>query len=177
MKHCVYYIFDLDEEILLYVGRSIEPEARLQGFMYRESISAVLGKVTVCDSFEAACSLELAEIQRLRPPYNKWMASNAGFLGRKHSPASRRKISESLRGRVCTPEARAKQSETVRGRVKSPEHRAKIAASLRGKPGHPLSAEARAKISASKIGKPRSAETRAKMSATIRAKQLTKAHA
>ena len=116
-------------------------------------------------------------------PKNANLSPTAGStLGHKCSIESRKKMSDSQKGRVQSAETRKKVSVAQKSRKRSAlsaEHRAKISSSKKGKTlsiehrkklsarkiGCTLSDEHRAKISASKIGRALSAEHRAKISA------------
>lgn len=86
------------------------------------------------------------------------------FTGRKHTPETRAKMSESRRKR---PPMSEEQRARMRGRRHSPEVIAKISAA---KKGRSLSAEHRAAISAGQMGRPLSAEHRAAISAGVKGK-------
>ncbi len=79
-----------------------------------------------------------------------------------------------LRSYRHSPETRKKLSEAARGRVKSPETRAKMAAAATGRPGtfkgRKHTTESLARMSAAQKGHPVSDETKAKISAVKRAR-------
>lgn len=82
--------------------------------------------------------------------------SSRGF---KHSEETRRKLSESRKGRPISPEARAKSAATQRGRKRPP-----------------CSAEWRERLSKAGKGLRRSKETRARMSAAMKGRIRTPEH-
>ena len=88
-------------------------------------------------------------------------------------PETRRKISESLRGKKLSSETRQKLSEVRRGRKFSPEHREKISETLRGRK---LSEAHRQKISEVQRGKVISTETRQRLSEAHKGRKLSEAH-
>lgn len=65
---------------------------------------------------------------------NKHSLGHATWLGKKHSSATKAKISAARSGSEASPEARANMSAAGRGKKKSPEHSAKIRAAHLGKP-------------------------------------------
>ena len=117
--------------------------------------------------------LEVLEIQRhnsISPHgYNLEPGGNVPDI----HPETRRKISESLRGRKLSPETRQKLSEVRRGRKFSHEHRQNLSESARGKKH---SEATRQKISEVQRGKVVSAETRQKLSKAHRGRKLSEAH-
>jgi len=82
-----------------------------------------------------------------------------GVSGLKHTPETKKKLSDMGKGRKLSPETKNKMSESLYNRT--PETRAKM---VEGMIGHNVSDETKAKISAANKGKIRSAETRAKIS-------------
>jgi hypothetical protein len=115
--------------------------------------------------------------------------SNGG--SKPHTDESRRKISESLRGRTLTEDHRRKVSDSRKGIVFSEEHRRKLSEknktrpqseeanrkrseTLKGKPKKPFSEEHRRKLSESNLrrGLPNE-ETRRKMSESQRRRQAS----
>lgn len=125
-----------------------------------------------------------------RPEYNIATTADSPFRGRKHTPESLKKLSESQRGykpspetiaklraawvkakangsRVVSPETRARMSASLVGIKRSPETRAKIALSKLGNTfakGRIVSAETLARMSLANLGKVLSPEHRAKLS-------------
>lgn len=85
-----------------------------------------------------------------------------GAFGVAVSEETRRKISESQKGKVMSEASRQRMAEAKRGRKLSEAHKAKIAAAHLGKPKAP---EAIEKTRAANIGKRHSEETKAKISA------------
>jgi hypothetical protein len=74
---------------------------------------------------------------RLRPlPNIGWniaAGGDRGMLGRKHSEATLKKISESLKGRTLSDSTKQKISEVTKGKPKTAEHASKIGDALRGR--------------------------------------------
>jgi len=83
---------------------------------------------------------------------------------------TRKKLSESLKGKTLSEEARKKISESLKGKPKSEEHKKKLSESIKGKT---LSEEVRKKISESLKGKQFSEETRRKLSDANKGKTLS----
>ena len=81
--------------------------------------------------------------------------------GKKHSPETRKKISEAKMGKKQSPETIEKRVSQLRGRKHSPESRKNYS---EGQKGQTKSAETRKKIGDSNRGKKRSEETKKKMS-------------
>jgi hypothetical protein len=107
------------------------------------------------------------------PAYNICRVAGS-TLGRKHSTASRAKMSASCMGRKLSPETRAKISAAGMSRPKSAATIAKLSASLMG---HKLSQETRRKIGVAASGNTRclgrqvSPETRYRMSIAQRGRE------
>lgn len=93
--------------------------------------------------------------------------------GKTVSEATRAKIGALHRGRTPSASARAKMSETRRGRVLSAENKAKLIAASRGRP---VTEETRQKIRAALLGKTASAESKAKLSAALKGKPKSEEH-
>jgi len=94
---------------------------------------------TGAEAYAREAEIVTEEFCKRRDTYNM----KTGGEGGRHSPESRAKLSESLRGRKLSPEHCAKMSESRRGKKHSPEHCAKMSESQRGKKHSP---EARAKM-------------------------------
>lgn len=111
---------------------------------------------------------------------------------RRHSDESRKKISESNRGKVRTEEMRARMriaakarmtyaakkhlSTVMTGKYISDETRKRMSDSLRGKTKPPRTEEWKRKQSAAKLGRKRSPEITAKITETKRAKREQNGH-
>lgn len=90
-----------------------------------------------------------------------------GGASSRHSPETRRKISEAQRGRKLSAEWRANLSAAKMGsNHMNAEARAKVSAALKGKP---LSEETKLKMSAVRKGRPKSDQHRAAISAGLKA--------
>lgn len=93
-------------------------------------------------------------------------AANKGRVRGPDSEETRRRKSESAKGRPMSAEAIAKTAAFHTGRKRSPETLAKMSAALKGKgAGRVVSEETRAKCSAIRKGKPASEAARAAISA------------
>ena len=126
---------------------------------------------TPTTSLEELQSLSTQELQDSAPETPK----PRGFEGRRHTPETKAKLSEAMKGeknpnygKKLSPEHRAKLSEANKGDKNSsygkkhtPEARAKMSEANKGKKHTP---ETKAKLSAAHKGKKLSPETRAKMS-------------
>lgn len=100
--------------------------------------------------------------------YNNSIGGEYGSLGVHPSAETRRKISESNKGKHRSPETCRKISEAFKGKHRSPETRQKISEANKGRMAwnkgvHP-SAETRRKLSEASKGRHFSAETRQKIS-------------
>jgi hypothetical protein len=187
MKHYVYFLWNLDEDVLLYIGLSINPEVRWKDFMYRESLSAVLDVREEHDTFEAGAAAEQAAIVANNwPPFNKRLVSPRGGLDQVTSPETRRKLSAVHLGRKRPPETGQRISAALRGRQHSEEHRLNnslahrgLPSSRKGKPPTPKQlalyesmkgkpTPMKGKPKGSKNKQPVSAETRQKLSASLK---------
>jgi hypothetical protein len=98
------------------------------------------------------------------------LLGNKHWIGKKHTPAWRARMSKSMLGKKMPAEGIEKMAATKRGKPLSPEHRAKISAVHRGKP---KSAEHRNKIANAHCGMKLSAEARAKISEANRQRIFT----
>ena len=148
MSHYVYRLLDQHGDVI-YIGRSLTPERRRWLFQHRRGIPVRLGQMERYSDFDQACAAELRAIARMRPRFNKILASSPGNLGMKNSAEKNAKVSAKLKGRVGTmlgrshsEETRAKMSAsligragTMTGRTFTPEHRAKISAANKGNAG------------------------------------------
>lgn len=161
--HFVYYLYDDEyEEGPLKVGRSKWPRGRRRSFLSGAGIDTRM-RVVGPFEFEEARNLELREIKRLHPPYNKYAASSRGNIGvpmpahvRKVLHVSRPcqeetkvKISNAHLGYKFSDEARSKMSDSAKKKAPNPAARAKAAKSNTGKKRTPAQ---RARISAGKTG-------------------------
>lgn len=192
--HYVYYLHGQDGR-LLYVGRTLNLKRRRKAFEVRTGLSVSQTSI-VCASFAEAQAMELAEIARLWPPYNKRLASGIGLLGLTLSEDARRRISargrsqaniDALRkantGRALTEKQRAALRQHGKpmlphvrvallkanlGRKLSTAHREALSRSGRGRV---RGADERKKISDSLMGHGFSDETRRKISASLTGKQ------
>lgn len=95
--------------------------------------------------------------------------------GRKHSDATKARMSISQRGKKRSAETRARMSAAQRGRVCSEETRVRISTSLKGRPGTSLGRKATpetlARMSACRVGTTHSEETKARMRAAHAARR------
>lgn len=89
--------------------------------------------------------------------------------GTHRSAETKKKISESNKGRIISEETRAKISKTLTGRKFSDERKAKLV----GREGTPCSEETKRKVSAANSGRVMSAESRAKMSEAKKGKRIS----
>lgn len=99
----------------------------------------------------------------------------SGFLGRKHSAETKRKMSATRTGMKKSPESVAKLVRFLTGRKRSAETCAKISASRLGKKFGPLSEKARENIRKSLIGHPVSETTRANLRAAAKLRKERRA--
>jgi group I intron endonuclease len=155
------------------------------------------------DTWEALCQLEIEAIERLgtfAPGGYNLTRGGDGFTGR-HSAESRRKMSQSHKGKIRTEEHKRSLSAALMGRVHPPEVIQKILNTKRGKPltdaqrrglaimhakniGRVPTEEHRKKISEANRGVPKptlrgrplSRERRARISAAHKGRPLTIEH-
>ena len=85
---------------------------------------------------------------------------NKNCLGKHHNEVTKRKMSESLKGRIFSEESKRKMSESLKGRIFSEEHRRKLSETRKG---GKLSSEIKLKMSKSHRGRKISDETKRKM--------------
>lgn len=105
------------------------------------------------------CSEELLEpreqhyLDNWKPEYNIAKFAYAGMRGRKHSRASRRRMSEALKGRVLTEEHKARIAEAHRGKIQAPhteETKRKMSEAHKGKKHRSESIEKMRKVQSGK---------------------------
>ena len=102
--------------------------------------------------------------------------SNGGGKFANYGPLSdetKKKISESNKGRTFSAETKKKISDTLKGSTLSAETRQRLSEAKTGKKRMPHSAEAKKKISEANKGKIRSAETKKKMSKAQKGKTFS----
>lgn len=102
---------------------------------------------------------------------------DGGWKGKRHSMATRSKMSDSARGHTVADASRQKISEASKGNKKwvgkthTEASKRKISQSKKGKPIGPFTQEHKDRISAGLRGHVVSADTRAKISASMRARR------
>lgn len=69
--HFVYFLWNLDETVLLYIGLSINPTTRWKDFMAREGLCAVVEVVSAHETFEQGSAEELRLIAQHWPRSTK----------------------------------------------------------------------------------------------------------
>lgn len=113
-----------------------------------------------CANRVLALSVEDALIRSFEGPglFNSFK----GAVGAFHTPESRKKIGDALRGQPLAQTTKDKISAALTGSTQSETHRAKRGDRFRGLP---LTAATRAKMAMVRTGKVASPETRARMSA------------
>lgn len=109
----------------------------------------------------AGSVLGMKHTPEARKKMSKAQTGNSKTRGQKRSHETRKKMSESFRGRTFSDEARANMSAAAKRKRLTPEHRAKIGESNKGRV---VSSQTRKKISAAHKGKRLSFETRQKIS-------------
>lgn len=81
--HYVYFLRHV-EGLLLYVGRSRDPEERLRDFIRREGdLNVVLEEVFEYEDIHVAAAAERELIRAYRPPYNIYVSSSLGAFGKR----------------------------------------------------------------------------------------------
>lgn len=142
-------------------------------------------KILICAP-EMLLIYEQIALDTLRPGYNICRIAGNSF-GLKRSDETRRKLSESRRGKKLSPEHRAAQSRAQMGRIVLPETREKLAAqkgwthSEEAKTkmrGRKVSPEGREKMRQAMTGSarhttPHSDETKARISAANKGRKLS----
>lgn len=154
-KHYVYYCYEPNfPSVVVYVGRSFDPERRRASAELRYGIHLEMRLSSAMYSVRKACELERVEITRLAPRFNEYVGSALSMLDKHHSDAAKAKMSAAHKGRFVSAETRAKLSAVKLGvpqKKHTAAHNAKIAATLTGqKRGH-YTADHRAKISAAHL--------------------------
>ena len=131
--HFVYYLHDAESGVLLYIGRSLDPERRRRAFKSRTGIETVLGLSQRFLVYKRAEEAELKAIKDHWPPYNKKLVSTSGMLGHPHRDSAkersdefREKMKRLNKGRVTSTETKQKLSQVAKGKPKSPETRERM---------------------------------------------------
>ena len=88
--------------------------------LFYNQMNAPLGFCTAGSPLSAETQKKLSE-------------NHVGMRGRKHTPEARKKISESLKGKILSEETRNKMSAAAKGRTLTSEHKKKISESLKVK--------------------------------------------
>lgn len=179
-----WFIYTLNEPLtdeVRYVGKTVDPSTRMRNhtsharkykFYAAQWIASLLDAGTkptmhVVDSGfgSGAAEAEIRWIEHYRSIGAKLTNTAPGGAGSppggRVSDETKRKISESNRGRVLSAETRARIAASKRGVKQSAETIAKRSLALTG---HPCTAECRAKISQANSGHIMTAEMRALMS-------------
>jgi len=132
-------------------------------------------KTILYNSFDEN-DLNEAEIQMIwverfsgKAEYNLSSGGDSGSRGCKFSELTKRRMSESLRGRTNSEAHNNKISEARKGMVFSEDHCANISLAMKGK-GHAQSEDTKLKISKSSKGKTFSKESKRKMSESAKAR-------
>lgn len=103
----VHYVYRLYADgALVYVGRSVTPKVRKTIFERKRSLNTSM-KVFGPYTFAEAAAKEIRDIKRLRPPYNRRVASSACRLGKSNTEFHNAAISERLKGRPKSQQHRA----------------------------------------------------------------------
>ena len=106
---CCYVYYILNEDDLVYVGRSSTPKKRLNAFKRKTGLNkASLGIPQRFKTLEEACQAELKAIAKHWPPYNKILTSSPGA----HGPAQSARLSS----RVWSETSKAKVGASSKGR-------------------------------------------------------------
>ena len=131
---------------------------------------------------------EIRYISELSPQYNM-TEGGEGISGHEHSSETRKKISETHKGKKLSEDHIRKISEAKKGKKLSEDHIRKMSESRKGKPkseehkrkmseafkGRNRSEETKRKISESLKGRKRSEETKRKISESVKRRNLQKA--
>jgi hypothetical protein len=129
----VYFLYG-EDDALLYVGRSDQPEKRKTAFIRK--YGRIVARMATEDyaDFESASARELEAIIYHAPPFNKNQTSSTGFRGKSATAEVRAKQAAYHLGRKKGPlseETRAKLSAVRKGRKVSEETRRKLADAAR----------------------------------------------
>jgi len=114
---------------------------------------------------------EIRYISDLSPQYNM-TEGGEGISGHEHSSETRKKMSESHKGKPKSEKHKRKISESKKGRKLSEDHIRKMSESRKGKP---KSEEHKRKMSEAFKGRKRSEETKRKISESVKRRNLQKA--
>jgi group I intron endonuclease len=148
-----------------------------------DNFSWVLLEHGVTD-FDILNKLEIYWIEEFDTYYNGYNLTKGGggALGFYPSEETRKKLSESLKGRKYSEETKRKLSEANKGHIVTEETRRKISEAQKGHTYNrgriigSMPEEARKKISKTMKGMPKSEETKRKMSEAKKGKKLSEEH-
>jgi group I intron endonuclease len=163
----------------IHLRKNIHHNAHLQRAFNKYGENAfVFEIIEPVENREDLIAREQHYIYLLKPQYNILPIAGS-WLGHKHTPESRAKMSQSMTGRKCSPrslEYRAKLGAAHKGKKFSPEHIANMSKSRIGKPspkrGMPMSESQKAKLSKAHKGKILTPEHRAHIADAGRGRKL-----
>lgn len=141
---------------------------------YRDDV--IITKISGNHTWDEACQKEIDLISRLRSEGFKLLNmtnGGDGSMGKKDSEETRRKKSESLKGRMVSDETKKKISEANKGSKRSDESKKKMSDAKKGKT---LSIEHIDKIRNKLTGRVCSPETAKKISDSQRGRKLSDDH-
>lgn len=193
MKHIVYQITNLiNDRIYIGVHATKNPDV-FDGYLGSGKImkqaidkygkNTFIRETLHCfenlkEAYLKECTIVNEDFVNREDTYNLSLGGYGSFLGQHHSEESKKKISESNKGRVVSKETRKKISESEKGKTVSEETKKKLSKAQMGKyhseasrkkisefqTGRSVSRETRKKLSIVNTGKRHSEETKQKLS-------------
>ena len=148
----------------LYCHRILEKCKREGVYVYRDKI---IEGVSEEDAFHWE-----KELIGLYHPKGNLTQGGEGVSGYKHTPETRRKMSEARKGKPLSDETRCKMSEVKKGKPLSDEHKRKMSEAQKGEKNHnfgkPFTEEHKRKLSEANKGKPLSEDQKRKLSEALK---------
>jgi hypothetical protein len=128
--HHIYYLHEKSMQgNIVEVGRSICPRKRLLAKQTKRRMTLFMTLGLSTKNFDKARAMEITEILRLKPKFNKSVQSTRGMFGKHLSQESIQKIRESNTGHTVSLTTRAAVSFAHKGKPLSAEHKAALAVS------------------------------------------------
>ena len=174
----LYYVYQhirLDENLVFYVGkgknnRHSKKDNRNRywhNVVNKAGFSSQILYSNLDEELSLLVEMELIDkYKKLGVKLLNITSGGEGVSGLKHTPDTKKKISENTKGKIITNDTRIKLSKALIGIKRKPftdEHRAKLSEASK-KQKHIITEETKIKISKSNLGKKRTLEQKLKIS-------------